>query len=334
MMAKIVKPTDQALKEAASLIRKGQVVAFPTETVYGLGANAFEAKAVTKIFEVKQRPYFDPLIVHIADFKDLEKLCRKVNKKARILAKKFWPGPLTLLLPKSKLIPEIVTASLETVAIRMPSHPVALKLIKEARVPIAAPSANLFGCLSPTTAQHVAEQIGKKIGLIIDGGKCPLGIESTVIDPISKTVLRLGGLPLEEIEKVIGKVKISSFNQLPLSPGQLPHHYCPRTPLKILENKNFNLPKGVKAGLLAFKPPKDKLSFKRIEVLSVSEDLQEAASNFFSSLHKLDKANLDIIYAQPLPEKGLGRAMMDRLRKAESKIYFIKNTGQRGQIRE
>ncbi len=317
MMAEILKPTEDALKKAASVIREGGLVAFPTETVYGLGVNAFDANAVAKIFEVKRRPRFDPIIVHIADFKDVERLCLELDERAKILIRKFFPGPLTLVLPKLDIVPDIVTAGLETVAIRMPSHPVALKLIEAAKVPIAAPSANPFGCLSPTTAEHVAEQIGGEIDLIIDGGKCPIGIESTILELVENPIiLRPGGLPLEEIEKVIGKLNISTLSKRPRSPGQLPRHYSPRTPLEIIE-KDLVVPKGIKAGLLAFKIPKDKLSFEKIEFLSVSGDLREAACNLFSSLYRLDKENLDIIYAEPVPEIGLGKAIMDRLRKAE-----------------
>ena len=318
MTARILKPTDEAIKRAASVIREGGLVAFPTETVYGLGANCFDARAVAKIFEVKRRPHFDPIIVHIADFEDAERLSLGVDEKARMLAQRFWPGPLTLVLPKSEIVPDIVTAGLETVAIRMPSHPVALRLIKEANVPIAAPSANLFGHLSPTTAEHVADQIGGEIDLILDGGRCPVGVESTVLYLTDKpTVLRLGGLPVEEIERVIGKAEISTLAKRPRSPGQFPRHYSPRTPLEILRNKSLDVPKGKKVGLLAFRPPKDKAPFERVEILSASGDLREAAYNFFSCLHRLDKAGLDIIYAEPVPEVGLGRAIMDRLTKAE-----------------
>ncbi|MCD6412454.1 threonylcarbamoyl-AMP synthase, partial [bacterium] len=282
---------------------------------------AFNPKAVAKIFEVKNRPFFDPLIVHIADFEDLKKVALKVDERVKILIKKFWPGPLTLVLPKTKEVPEIVSAGLKTVAIRMPSHPVALKLIKEAQVPIAAPSANLFGHLSPTEAKHVANQLGEKIDLILDGGKCPIGIESTILDLTSSppALLRAGGLALEEIERVIGKVRIIKKSKKVRSPGELPSHYAPKTPLKILKEKDFKLPKNIKAGFLAFTPPKKKLPFEKIEILSLKGDLSEAAANFFSALHRLDEAGLDIIYAQPLPEIGLGRAMMERLRKAEAK---------------
>jgi L-threonylcarbamoyladenylate synthase len=318
MSAKVLKPTEDALKRAASVIREGGLVAFPTETVYGVGANVFDARAVARIFEVKQRPRFDPIIVHIADFKDIKRLCSRIDERVRILTEKFWPGPLTLVLPKSDIVPDIVTAGLETVAVRMPSHPVAIELIKKAKVSIAAPSANLFGRLSPTTAEHVVEQIGEEIDLIIDGGKSPIGVESTVLElTYEPTILRPGGLPVEEIEEVIGKVRIIAISKRPRSPGQLPRHYSPRTPLKILKDRKFNLPEGVKAGLLAFKPPKDKLPFEVVEVLSSSGDLPEAAANLFSALHKLDGYRFDIIYAEPVPEIGVGRAIMDRLRKAE-----------------
>jgi L-threonylcarbamoyladenylate synthase len=194
---------------AADLLKKGGLVAFPTETVYGLGANALNSHAVARIYEVKNRPRFDPVIVHISSLADIRQLCLSVDKRAKKLMERFWPGPLTLILPKSSMVPDIVTAGLPTVVVRMPSHPVVLELIKEADIPIAAPSANPFGYLSPTTAEHVKEQIGEKVDLILDGGKCPIGVESTVIDLTESepSLLRSGGLPLEEIEQVIGKVK-------------------------------------------------------------------------------------------------------------------------------
>jgi len=323
-LAEIVRVSKKSIKKAASIIREGGLVAFPTETVYGLGANAFNPVAVAKIFEVKRRPYFDPIIVHIADPGEIGRLCLEVNNRAKILIERFWPGPLTLVLPKSDVVPDIVTAGLETVAMRMPSHITALELIREANVPIAAPSANLFGYLSPTTAEHVAEQIGKEIDLILDGGKTLVGVESTVLDLSGEpTILRPGGLPIEDIEKVIGKVEVCVISQKPRSPGQLRRHYSPRTPLKILKDKKFDILEGVKAGFLSFTPIKNKSPFKKIEVLSASGNLQEAAANLFSCLHNLDKGGLDIIYVEPVPEIGLGKAIMDRLRKAEG----IKNPG-------
>jgi L-threonylcarbamoyladenylate synthase len=314
---KPLKATQEAVKQAAKVIREGGLVAFPTETVYGLGADALNAIAVARIFEVKNRPHFDPLIVHIADFSSLEKICSSLDERARKLMETFWPGPLTLVLPKTRIVPDIVTAGLPTVAIRMPSHPVALDLIKEAETPIAAPSANPFGYLSPTSADHVKEQLGDKVDVILDGGKCQIGVESTIIDLAGEepTILRLGGLPLEEIEKTIGRVRVSTSNSRPRSPGQLPCHYSPRTPIKILDKKNLRV-NGKRKGLLAFKTlPKDH-SFEVVEVLSPKGDLREAAANLFSCLHRLDKAKLDVIYAEPVPEVGLGRAIMDRLRRA------------------
>lgn len=318
MKARILKYSREAIREGGLIIRRGGLVAFPTETVYGLGASALNPNAVARIFEVKRRPRFDPIIVHVASFEEVERICVKVDRNARLLIERFWPGPLTLVLPKSDIVPDIVTAGLETVAVRMPSHPVALELIEEAGVPIAAPSANLFGRLSSTTAEHVKEQIGREIDLIIDGGKCPIGVESTVLDLTAKpTILRPGGLPIEEIEKVIGKVKVSPTSKVPRAPGQLPRHYSPQTPIKIIEREELKVPEGIKAGLLAFKQPKDGPLFRMVRVLSPSGDLREAAANLFSSLHELDKAGLDIIYVEPVPEIGLGKAIMDRLRKAE-----------------
>lgn len=319
----IVGVTQEIIKEAAALIRKGGLVAFPTETVYGLGADALNPLAVVRIFEVKNRPRFDPLIVHIADFSSLEKLCSSVDERARKLMEKFWPGPLTLVLPKTEVVPDIVTAGFPTVAIRMPAHPVALRLIEEAGTPIAAPSANPFGYLSPTTAEHVREQLGKKVDLILDGGKCSIGVESTVVELTGKEplVLRPGGLSIEEIEKVIGQVKISTISPRPRSPGQLTHHYSPRTPIRILKDRKFEVKTGKRVGLLAFKSPKKNLPYEVVEILSPRGDLREAAANLFSCLHKLDRAGLDIIFAEPVPEVGLGRAIMDRLYKAAGRDY-------------
>jgi len=322
MKTKIFSTDKNSIKKAASIIRKGGLVAFPTETVYGLGANALDPKAVAKIFEAKKRPYFDPLIVHIADKSLVRKLSRRFNKRAEILIKKFWPGPLTLIFPKSEIVPDIVTAGLATVAVRMPAHQIALDLIKEAGVPIAAPSANLFGRLSPTEAAHVFNQLKNRIEAIIDGGKCPIGVESTVVDVFSKTprILRPGGLPIEAIKKALKGIKLDlkMHSKKIYSPGQLKSHYQPLTPLKIIRKKEFKPPPNIKAGLLAFKKPKNKKFYYHIEVLSSSGKLQEAAANFFSALNRLDKIGLDVIYAEKIPKKGLGIAIMDRLYKAES----------------
>jgi L-threonylcarbamoyladenylate synthase len=321
-MTTILPAISKNIKKASEIIRKGGIVAFPTETVYGLGADAFNSHAVARVFEVKNRPRFDPVIVHINPLIDIEQLCLKIDERAKKLMEKFWPGPLTIILQKSSKIPDIITAGLPAVAVRMPSHPVALELIKEAGIPIAAPSANPFGYLSPTTAEHVNEQIGEKVDLILDDGKCPIGIESTVIDITKKEpiLLRPGGLPLEDIEHVIGKVKISDVSpERPHSPGQLPCHYSPYTPIKILENKKFTIPRGKKVGLLAFNSLDVELPYVKVEVLSPQGDLREAAANFFSCLHRLDGAGLDIIFAEPIEEVNLGQAIMERLRRASTK---------------
>lgn len=314
----LVSATPASLQLAAEIIRNGNLVAFPTETVYGLGADALNATACAKIFAAKNRPYFDPLIVHLADLSWLEKLSAQFDERARRLAEKFWPGPLTLVVPKTGLVPDIVTAGLPNVALRMPNHPLALELLRAAQTPIAAPSANPFGYLSPTTAEHVAEQLGNKIDLILDGGPCPIGVESTILDLTEEKprLLRPGGLPLEMLEPLAGRIEIyQSDSERPLAPGQLPSHYAPRTPVAFL-SADFKFPADQKAGLLAFQTPIENLPFAKIEILSPAGDLAEAAANLFSCLHRLDRAGLQIIFVEPVPEAGLGSAIMDRLRKA------------------
>ncbi|MDA3939025.1 MAG: L-threonylcarbamoyladenylate synthase [Spirochaetia bacterium] len=319
-MGEVLKASKESIERAAAILQAGGLVAFPTETVYGLGASALDPKAVARVFEVKNRPSFDPFIVHIADSSDLEQLCTRINEKAYKLIDKFWPGPLTLVLPKSDIIPDIVTAGNNTLAVRMPSHPIALELIRQTGLPIAAPSANPFSRLSPTTADHVKNQIGSKIDLIIDGGSCAIGVESTVLELTEEAVLlRPGGITIEEIEEVIGPIKTTFSSAKPHSPGQLLHHYSPHTHLQIIKDENFVIPNEIRAGLITFKGVRDQSRFKNVEVLSESGDLYQAASNLFSALHRLDVANLDIIYAEAFPETGIGMAIMDRLKKAEHK---------------
>jgi len=319
----ILAATSANIEKAARLIQLGGLVAFPTETVYGLGADAFQADAVARIFEVKNRPHFDPLIVHLGHLEDLSRVCFCENEKAKALIKHFWPGPLTLVLPKQKDIPGIVTSGLDTVAVRMPSHPAAQKFLRETRTAVAAPSANPFSYLSPTTAQHVEDQIGKQIDMVLDGGSCGIGVESTVLDLSEREplLLRPGGLPSEEIERVIGKVLLRTTSMEPHSPGQLLHHYAPRTPIQLLDKESFKSFSG-RAGLLAFSSIPKVGTFEKIEILSARGDLREAAANLFSCLHRLDEAGLDIIYAEAVPDTGLGRAIMDRLRKASTLKSF------------
>jgi L-threonylcarbamoyladenylate synthase len=312
----------QAIHRGAKIIRKGGIVAFPTETVYGLGADAFNPLAVARIFEVKRRPYFDPLIIHVANPVDVKKLVKEIPSNAKKLTERFWPGPLTVVLLKKEDIPDIVTAGLPTVAIRMPNHSMALTLIKECKCPVAAPSANPFGYLSPTTAEHVRDQLGDQVDLILDGGPCPVGVESTILSFLEEKprLLRPGGVSLEEIESIIGKVEISPIEDRPSAPGMLPKHYAPRTPIVLDWNvKNLNRYEDKNVGLLVLQEPKNNLKFHSVEVLSANGDLREAAANLFAAIRRLDTMNLDLILAEPIPEFGLGRAIMDRLRRATSK---------------
>lgn len=319
-MVQVLPATPENIAEAARFLREGRLVAFPTETVYGLGADAFNPLAVARIFEVKNRPTFDPIIVHIADLAQLAELVSEIPEIARRLIERFWPGPLTLVLPKTDRVPDIVTAGLPTVAVRMPAHPVALALIRAADRPVAAPSANRFGYLSPTTAEHVLAQLDGKADLILDGGPCPVGVESTVLDLTADapTVLRPGGLAVEELAKVVGPVRVATGpTERPKAPGQLERHYAPRTPLVVFTDRAYPDPAGRRAGLLLLaRPDEPPAGFAAVEWLSESGDLREAAANLFAALHRLDRANLDLIYAQAVPEVGLGRAIMDRLRKA------------------
>ena len=310
----------ELIQQAAEIIKRGGIVAFPTETVYGLGADAFNPLAVARIFEAKRRPYFDPLIVHVASHGDPAKLVIDIPSDAKKLMERFWPGPLTVVLLKREEVPDIVTAGLPSVAIRMPKHEMALSLIEQADCPIAAPSANPFGYLSPTTAEHVRDQLGDQIDFILNGGTCEVGVESTIIS-FSKgkpRLLRPGGVELEEIESIIGKVEVIPIEEgRPSAPGMLPRHYAPRTPIILNWNdKNLDIYKNKKIGLLAFREPRNNLKFSKVEVLSKKGDIREAAANLFAAIRRLDALNLDLIVAESIPEIGLGRAIMDRLRRA------------------
>jgi L-threonylcarbamoyladenylate synthase len=313
----------EQIRQAAGMIRRGGVVAFPTETVYGLGADALNPLAVARIFEIKNRPFFDPLIVHIADLNEMSRLVITIPTDAEKLIQRCWPGPLTIVLSKKEEVPDLVTAGLPTVAIRMPSHPMALRLIKEAGCPIAAPSANPFGYVSPTTAEHVRDQLGDRVDLILDGGPCEVGLESTIVSFSEERprLLRPGGLPLEEIEAIIGRVELGpDEEEKPSSPGRLPRHYAPRTPIVIDGwEKNIETYQNKKTGLLAFRQVPGSFPFSDVEVLSPEGDLREAAVNLFAAIRRLDALNLDVILAEAVPEVGLGRAIMDRLRRASKR---------------
>ncbi|RIH75927.1 Threonylcarbamoyl-AMP synthase [Calidithermus terrae] len=315
----VVPPTPENLEKAAQILRSGGLVAFPTETVYGLGANALDAEAVARIFEAKQRPSFDPLIVHVASREMLGRVACEVSPQAEALIGRFWPGPLTLVLPKAAAVPGIVTSGLPTVAVRMPGHPVALELLRRAGVPVAAPSANPFGYLSPTRAEHVARMLEDRVDLILDGGLTTHGVESTIVMLGEKpTVLRYGAIPVEELEPVVGPLELSVGESLkPLVPGQLPQHYAPRTPIHIARPEEVPTRGRKKLGYLAFQDvPR---GFGVVKVLSPTGDLREAAAHLFEALHQLDMLGLEAIYAEPVLEEGLGRAIMDRLRRAATR---------------
>ncbi len=314
------------VKRAARILRTGGLVAFATETVYGLGADALNTGAVARLFDVKNRPRFDPLIVHVADVSRLEQLTTSVPETARKLAERFWPGPLTLVLPKTEAVPDLITAGLSTIAVRIPDHPQALELLRTADLPVAAPSANPFGQLSPTQAEHVADQLGDRIDYILDGGPCRVGVESTVLQ-LSDDVpllLRPGGLPVEQIESLIGPVRVAEEAEQPTthtrpSPGMLPKHYAPATPLVVQSANVPLLSTAARVGLLTLQPVDETSQFTSVEVLSPSGDLTEAAAGFFAALRRLDAEQLDLIVARPFPEHGLGRALNDRLRRAAQK---------------
>jgi L-threonylcarbamoyladenylate synthase len=300
--------------EAVEILKKGGIVAIPTETVYGLAGNALDETAIAKIFAVKQRPLFDPLIVHIADFSELEGLAAEIPENAMLLAEKFWPGPLTLVLPKKEHVPNLTTGGQKTVAIRMPKKQMARDIIKLAGFPLAAPSANMFQHLSPTRAEHVLEQLGSRIDGIVDDGPCEIGVESTVIgfEDGMPIIYRPGAITEEMISFLNPKSHALNFNKS-TSPGLLNKHYSPNTPVFI------GVPEAVpeSSGLLAFgKLPEKAKDFEKVFNLSENGNLIEAAANLYGMLHELDSCDLIRIYAQPLPENGLGCAINDRLRKA------------------
>ncbi|HEY5350766.1 MAG TPA: L-threonylcarbamoyladenylate synthase [Candidatus Lustribacter sp.] len=312
----VVSATPENLERAAALLRSGAVVAFPTETVYGLGANAFDARAVARIFEIKGRPTFDPLIVHVCGERMLETVVAGVPPLARRLIDTFWPGPLTLVLRKRDAVPDLVTAGLATVAVRMPAHPVAQTLIAAAGTPLAAPSANPFGYLSPTRAEHVAQMLGERVDLIVDGGPTAHGVESTIVmlEP-QPVLLRHGAIPAESIEALIGPLaRELSDAARPLAPGRLPQHYAPSVPIRVIDPASVPLSQRAGAALLAFDTPVD--GYRVARVLSARSDLREAAAHLFDYLHELDASGAVRIDAATVPGEGIGAAIMDRLHRA------------------
>lgn len=308
---------DRELSLAAEIIKNGGVVAIPSETVYGLAANALDSAAVSRIFAIKNRPFFDPLIVHVADIDQAEACCSQFPETAVRLAEAFWPGSLTMVLPRAAHIPELVSSGLPTVAVRMPDHPITLELIRRCGVPLAAPSANPFGALSPTCAEHVRRHLGNKVDAIIDGGPCRVGVESTIISLIGSrpAVLRPGGIPVEKLEELTGPLcSEENAGEKPDAPGQLPSHYAPRTPLFLDELPPRH--RYQRLGLLTFCAVHDARGYTAVEVLSHNCDIREAAAGLFAALHRLDELKLDAIIARTFPPEGLGMAINDRLRRA------------------
>ncbi len=326
MIESLPTPVLQDINDAATLLQNGQIVAFPTETVYGLGAYAFDGHAVARVFEAKQRPEFDPLIVHVADMDGLESVTQGRSALALRLAEHFWPGPMTLVLPKSELVPDLVTSGLPGVGIRIPQHPVALKLLRAVGGPVAAPSANLFGNVSPTSAAHVLHGLNGRIDAVLDGGTCSVGLESTVISLMGKepVVLRLGGLPLESIEQVTGPVSLATADPnrpdaAQPAPGMLSRHYAPETPVRLINSDATigSVGETARPGLLTWgNHGEDEGIFVAVERLSATDDLTECAANFFAALRCLDAGNPDVIIARRFPDRGLGRALNDRLERA------------------
>jgi L-threonylcarbamoyladenylate synthase len=308
----ILQPSPENIARAVAALKEGDCVGLPTETVYGLAADGLNPRAVARIFEVKNRPFFDPLILHVAKGYPIEKMVREIPAVAGELMRLYWPGPLTLLLPRQPVIPDLVTAGGETVALRCPKHPVAQHLLEAFGGPLAAPSANPFGRLSPTSAIAVDEELGDKIALTLDGGACGMGLESTIVDCSGSVlkVLRLGALAVEELESVVGKVEVLTKHSV-VAPGLLDHHYAPRTPLYLCQSLSMGpLAEGTAA--LAFQ------GNEQTHVMSAKGDLAEAATTLFAKLRVLDRSGAEFIIAERVPDYGLGRAINDRLRKASS----------------
>ncbi len=328
------------IKEAAKIINNGGTVAFPTETVYGIGADALNVNAVRKIFEAKGRPQDNPLIVHIAEIKQLENLVEDIPKEAENLARRYWPGPLTIIFNKKEIIPNKITAGLETVGIRFPKNSIALALIKESGKPIAAPSANLSGKPSTTHASHVIEDLMGKVDMIIDGGSSAIGVESTVVDVISKPpmILRPGGLTIEELLKVFDSVvydpaiESRDKNLIPKSPGQKYRHYSPKAEVEVYKGEINNIVNNIKkkckdyialnrkVGIIATEQTKHLYGEGIIINAGDRTNLLSISSNLFSVLRQFDKIGVDIILAESVEEQGIGKAIMNRLEKAASRI--------------
>jgi len=316
----IVPPGAESIARAARLLRDGNVVGLPTETVYGLAGDGLNPVALARIFEIKQRPLYDPLILHFADAEAAFAVAESISDAARRLAEKFWPGPLTLVVRKKEIVPDLATSGLPKVAIRVPAHPVAQALLREFAGPLAAPSANRFGRISPTDAAAVRAELGDAVPLILDGGSCRIGMESTVLDVSGEQIvlLRAGGISAEEIEAVAGSItRGKPVDANPVAPGQLAHHYAPRKPLRLVASV-AEIPPSSENGWLAFGHIDGKSN--TLENISPTGDLREAAANFFRFLRALDDdPRVKIIHALRVPGQGLGLAINERLERAASR---------------
>lgn len=309
------------ISKAVKLLKQNEVIGFPTETVYGLAGNAFSETAISKIFRIKKRPSFNPLIVHIKNIEQIHEIAQEIPEIAYELANKFWPGPLTLILKKQEHISNLITANKDTVAIRMPKHPIALNLLNNIDFPLVAPSANPYTSISPTKAQHVENYFKNEIKLILDGGTCTDGIESTIIGfENNKSILyRKGAIPIEDIEKITGNLILKNkMDKNPIAPGMTLKHYAPKTKIILTNNieKEINTYFNLKIGLLLFNKSYGNFDSKYQIILSPENNLKLAASNLYNALHRFDEMNLDIIIAQRFPEYDLGITINDRLERA------------------
>ncbi len=311
------------IQKAIEALQNDELIALPTETVYGLAGNAYNETAIKKIFKLKKRPLYNPLIVHLHSKEKLKEVAKEIPEKAQILAEKFWPGSLTLVLKKRAHIPDLVTAGKDTVAVRVPQHLVALALLEQLDFPLVAPSANPFGSISPTSPQHVWNYFQDKLPVILDGGDCSNGVESTIIGfhGDEGVLYRHGSVSVEEIEQVIGKIEMITRNDTtPDAPGMLSKHYAPKTKIILTENIENEIQEnsGKRIGALIFKN-QTKTAIAYQEVLSAEGDLKEASKNLYAALHRLDAMDLDIIIAERLPDSGLGITINDRLNRAVKK---------------
>lgn len=310
-----VKPTRAAVRRAAVLLRRGRLVSFPTETVYGLGADATSDRAVGAIYAAKRRPAFNPLIVHVSDLNGARRLAI-FNAAAERLARRFWPGPLTLVLRRrpGARVSARLSHRLPTIALRMPADPVARALIREAGRPLAAPSANRSGRVSPTRAAHVRASLGGRVAMVLDGGACPVGVESTIVDASGGTIrlLRPGGVPLESLREVVKRIEVGPARKGRIAaPGMLPSHYAPQRAVRL----NATSPRAGEAYLAFGRTPRGAANGTTLN-LSPDRDLDEAASNLFAMLQALDRPEFKAIAVAPIPARGIGRAINDRLRRA------------------